>query len=68
MRPAGRTGARPACRQRADGAQIVSDEVYRPGPDGRAVPATLLRTETLGDLVAAGLDVQGAAFPWWGAG
>ncbi|MGW3627535.1 CpaF family protein [Streptomyces sp. NPDC000880] len=51
----------------ADGAQIVSNEVYRPGPDGRAVPATPLRTETLDDLVAAGLDAQGAAFQWWGA-
>ncbi|MGW3425970.1 CpaF family protein [Streptomyces phaeochromogenes] len=51
----------------ADGAQIVSNEVYRPGPDGRAMPATPLRTETLADLVAAGLDAQGAAFQRWGA-
>ncbi|GAA2661276.1 CpaF family protein [Streptomyces vastus] len=51
----------------ADGAQIVSNEVYRPGPDGRAVPATPLRTETLHDLVAAGLDAQGAALQRWGA-
>ncbi|MEV8015276.1 ATPase, T2SS/T4P/T4SS family [Streptomyces sp. NPDC086554] len=51
----------------ADGAQIVSNEVYRPGPDGHAVPATPLRTETLDDLVAAGLDVQHGVFQWWGA-
>ncbi|MBA4867289.1 CpaF family protein, partial [Streptomyces sp. PSKA54] len=51
----------------ADGAQIVSNEVYRPGPDGRAVPAAPLRSETLEDLVAAGLDAQDAAFQWWGA-
>lgn len=51
----------------ADGAQIVSNEIYRPGPDGRGVPATPLRTETLNDLVAAGLDAQVAACQWWGA-
>lgn len=51
----------------ADGAQIVSNEVYLPGPDGRAVAASPLRTETLDDLVAAGLDAQGAAHQWWGA-
>ncbi|MER6075157.1 ATPase, T2SS/T4P/T4SS family [Streptomyces sp. NPDC001817] len=51
----------------ADGAQIVSNEVYRPGPDGRAVPATPPRTETLNDLVAAGLDAREAAYQWWGA-
>lgn len=41
----------------ADGTQIVSNEVYRPGPDRRAVPGAPLRTETLDDLVDAGLDV-----------
>ncbi|MEU8351635.1 ATPase, T2SS/T4P/T4SS family [Streptomyces sp. NPDC048845] len=51
----------------ADGTQIVSNEIYRPGPEGRAVPATPLRPETLGDLAAAGLDVQGALVPQpWG--
>ncbi|MFF4602594.1 CpaF family protein [Streptomyces sp. NPDC001339] len=50
----------------ADGSQIISNEVYRPGPDGRATPSSPLRTETLNDLAAAGLDVQGAGFPWWG--
>ncbi|MGE6734686.1 CpaF family protein [Streptomyces sp. NPDC059900] len=41
----------------ADGAQIVSNEVYRPGPDRRAVPGAPLRLETFDDLVNAGLDV-----------
>ncbi|PJJ04186.1 Flp pilus assembly CpaF family ATPase [Streptomyces sp. 2333.5] len=50
----------------ADGAQVVSNEVYRPGPDGRAIPATPLRTETLHDLIAAGLEVEGAPSPSWG--
>ncbi|MCQ4084391.1 Flp pilus assembly complex ATPase component TadA [Streptomyces sp. RB6PN25] len=40
----------------ADGAQVVSNEVYRPGPDGRAAPAAPLRTETQAALLAAGLD------------
>ncbi|MGW2055899.1 CpaF family protein [Streptomyces sp. NPDC001840] len=51
----------------ADGAQIVSNEIYRPGLDGRAVPAAPLRTETLNDLVAVGLDAQYAALQRWGA-
>ncbi|MEU6512108.1 ATPase, T2SS/T4P/T4SS family [Streptomyces sp. NPDC046942] len=51
----------------ADGAQIVSNEVYRPGPDGRATPATPLRAETLNDLALAGLDAREAALQWWGA-
>ncbi|MFJ9619081.1 CpaF family protein [Streptomyces noursei] len=51
----------------AEGAQIVSNEVYRPSADGRAVPAAPLRTETLNDLVAAGLEPQVAEAPWWGA-
>ncbi|MFI2030540.1 CpaF family protein [Streptomyces buecherae] len=48
----------------ADGAQIVSNEVYRPGADGRAVPATPLRVETLNDLVAAGLDARSVTYQW----
>ncbi len=51
----------------ADGQQIISNEVFRPGPDGRAVPATPVRAETLDELVAAGLDVRQADFSWWGA-
>ncbi|BCL28549.1 CpaF family protein [Streptomyces aurantiacus] len=40
----------------ADDKQIVSNEVFQPGPDGRAVPGVPLRTETLEDLTAAGYD------------
>jgi len=40
----------------ADGEQIISNEVYRPGRDRRAVPATQLRGDTLDQLVAAGFD------------
>jgi pilus assembly protein CpaF len=50
----------------ADGAQLVSNEVYRPGADGRPVPATPVRAQTLTELVAAGLDPQSAGSPWWG--
>lgn len=51
----------------ADGAQVVSNEVYRPGPDGRAVPATPLRSETLQELAAVGLDVDTFGQQWWPA-
>jgi pilus assembly protein CpaF len=40
----------------ADERQIISNEVYRPGPDRRAIAAAPLRTETLDELIAAGLD------------
>lgn len=40
----------------ADDKQIVSNEVFQPGPDVRAVPGVPLRTETLEDLTAAGYD------------
>jgi Flp pilus assembly CpaF family ATPase len=40
----------------AEGAQISSNEIYHPGPDGRAVPGVPMRTDTLDDLVTAGLD------------
>ncbi|WP_030442480.1 CpaF family protein [Actinoplanes subtropicus] len=38
------------------GEQIPSNEIYRPGPDRRAVPGAPLRTDTLDDLIAAGFD------------
>ncbi|WP_020663122.1 CpaF family protein [Amycolatopsis benzoatilytica] len=47
---------------------VISNEIYRPGPDGRAVPiAGALRTDTLDELVSAGFDVQLLAQPtgWW---
>ncbi|MFD8723948.1 CpaF family protein [Streptomyces sp. NPDC059629] len=51
----------------ADGAQVVSNEVYRPGPNGRAEPAAPLRAETLQDLMAVGLEPQAVAVSRWGA-
>lgn len=40
----------------ADERQIISNEVYQPGPDRRAVPAAPLRADTAEELIAAGLD------------
>lgn len=40
----------------ADDRQIVSNEIYQPGPDRRATPAAPLRSETADELIAAGLD------------
>ena len=40
----------------AEGPQVVSNEIFRPGPDRRAVPGAPMRTDTLDDLVAAGFD------------
>lgn len=42
-----------------DGRQdVISNEVWSPGPDRRAVPATPLRTQTLERLEAAGLRLS----------
>ncbi len=38
----------------AEGVQVISNEIYRPGPDRRAVPASPLRTETLDELIRCG--------------
>jgi len=40
----------------ADGREVISNEVFRPGPDRRATPATPIRAETLDELVAAGFN------------
>lgn len=40
----------------AEGPMVVSNEVFRPGPDGRAVPGAPMRIETLDRLVAVGFD------------
>ncbi|MEU3642938.1 ATPase, T2SS/T4P/T4SS family [Lentzea sp. NPDC034063] len=42
----------------AEGAQIISNECWRPGPDRRAVPAAPLRTDTVELLVEAGYDPE----------
>jgi hypothetical protein len=40
----------------AEGPQIISNEVWRPGPDRRGVPGARLRDDTMDDLAAAGFD------------
>ncbi len=51
----------------ADGPMVVSNEVLRPGPDARAVPAAPLRPDTLEQLVAVGFDPALLDRPggWW---
>ena len=52
----------------ADGPQVISNEVYRPGPDRRARPvAGALRGDTLDDLVDVGFDPGVLENPegWW---
>jgi Flp pilus assembly CpaF family ATPase len=52
----------------ADGPMVLSNEVYRPGPDKRARPvAGVLRGGTRDDLAAAGLDLRALDNPdgWW---
>lgn len=39
----------------SDGREVVVNEVFRPGPDGRAIPTGMLHDETLADLERAGL-------------
>ena len=40
----------------AEGIQVVSNEVYRPGPDRRAVASSPLRPETLRELMRCGYE------------
>jgi len=40
----------------ADGREVSSNEVFKPGPDRRAIPATPIRTDTLDQLVEAGFN------------
>lgn len=51
----------------ADGAMVVSNEVFRPGPGGRAVPGVPLRAETMDELVEVGFDPGLLERPggWW---
>ena len=44
----------------ADGRQVISNEVYTPGPDRRAVPSVPVRAATLEELEAAGYRPRGA--------
>ncbi|GAA3302527.1 CpaF family protein [Dactylosporangium vinaceum] len=47
----------------SEGVEVISNEVFKPGPDRRAVPAAPLRTDTLDELVAAGFNPD--AIPGW---
>ena len=51
----------------ADGPVVVSNEVFRPSADGRAVPGVALRRETLDELVEVGFDPDLLERPggWW---
>ncbi|MPZ79675.1 MAG: CpaF family protein [Actinophytocola sp.] len=51
----------------ADGPQVISNEVWRPGPDLRAIPGVPLRTDTMDDLVDAGFDpdLLNRTEGWW---
>ncbi len=53
----------------AEGPMVVSNEVFRPGPDRRAVPGVQFRGETLEQLDAAGFDPGLLDRPsgWWDA-
>jgi Flp pilus assembly CpaF family ATPase len=44
----------------AEGVQVISNEVYRPGPDRRALPSAPLRPETVDELTAFGFDPWGS--------
>jgi Flp pilus assembly CpaF family ATPase len=51
----------------ADDRMVISNEVFRPGPDGRAVPGAPIRC--MNELVLAGFDESYLARPqgWWAA-
>lgn len=51
----------------ADGAQVSSNEIFRPGPDGRAVPGAPPSTELLERLTYHGFDPMLLQRPhgWW---
>ncbi|MGH3828534.1 MAG: CpaF family protein, partial [Pseudonocardiaceae bacterium] len=52
----------------ADGPMVVSNEVWRPGNDLRAVPGAPLRAETTAELATAGFDPDLLVAPpegWW---
>jgi Flp pilus assembly CpaF family ATPase len=54
----------------AEGPMVISNEVFRPGPDRRAIPGVPFRTETLDDLIAVGFDPALLERPggWWDQG
>jgi Flp pilus assembly CpaF family ATPase len=48
------TSVREVCG--SDGLQLITNEVWRPGPDRRAIPGVQLRPQTLERLTDAGYD------------
>ncbi len=44
----------------AEGVQVISNEVYNPGPDRRAVAGSPLRPQTLNELVRFGYEPMGS--------
>jgi len=51
----------------ADGRTVVTNELFRPGPDGRAVPGDPIPADLLAELVDAGYDHSLHLRPggWW---
>jgi Flp pilus assembly CpaF family ATPase len=51
----------------AEGPMVVSNEVFAPGPDGRALPGSPMRSRTMDDLERAGFDRSLLLRPegWW---
>ena len=51
----------------ADGSQVVTNELFRPGPDGRAIPGVPVPHELADVLVAHGWDPSLHDRPegWW---
>ena len=47
----------------AEGVQVISNEVYRPGPNRRAVPAAPLRPDTMDELRRFGYEPVRAERP-----
>jgi len=43
----------------AEGLQVISNEVFRPGPGGRAIPGAPMRSKTLEDLIECGYEPLG---------
>jgi hypothetical protein len=50
-----------------DGKQVLTNELFRPGPDGRAVPGTPIPADLLNELVRVGYDPALHENPsgWW---
>jgi pilus assembly protein CpaF len=50
-----------------DGHQLVSNEIFQPGPVGRAVPGFPLRDDTMDRLIACGFETRLLANRdgWW---